>query len=256
MNLQWFERNQPFEGNGAIMASLATGENGKSRRYVAGWKTRHFAVVVIGLLVTYAFEELRSNWSGMHRWNRATGDASVILISFAMAVGPLSRLWPAARRVLPWRRELGVWGTLLAAVHTVIILAGWVEWDLIRLFGFIVHPATGQYVMFQHGFGLANILGIAALIYGMVLAATSNDRSQKIFGGSAWKFLQQGAYVLWILIILHTAYFLFLHFLDFHRPTPAPNVIKLPFAVMVVLVAMLQFAGFLATWRSARRRAR
>lgn len=238
------------------MASLATDGNGKSRRYAAGWKTRHFVVVVIGLLVTYAFYELRSNWSSMHRWNRATGDASVILISIAMAVGPLSRLWPAARRVLPWRREFGVWGTLLAAVHTVVILAGWVEWDLIRLFGFVVHPATGQYVMLQHGFGFANVIGIAALIYGIVLAATSNDRSQKLFGGSVWKFLQQGAYVLWILIVLHTAYFLFLHFLDFHRPILEPNVIKLPFAAMVVFVAMLQFAGFLATWRSGRRRSR
>ncbi len=238
------------------MASLATDKNSKSGRYAAGWKTRHFVVIVIGLLVTYAFYELRSNWSGMHRWNRATGDTSVILISIAMAVGPLSRLWPAARGFLPWRRELGVWGTLFAAVHTVVILAGWVEWDLIRLFGFVVHPATGQYVMLLHGFGLANVVGIAALIYGITLAATSNDRSQKFFGGAVWKFLQQGAYVLWILIILHTAYFLFLHFLDFHRPVPEPNLIQFPFAAMVVFVATLQFAGFLATWRSGRRRSR
>ena len=238
------------------MVSPLTDGTGRSRRYAAGWKTRHLVVVVIGLLITYGFYELRSNWSAMHRWNRATGDASVILISIAMAVGPLSRLWPAARRSLPWRRELGVWGTLLAAVHTVVILAGWVEWELMRLFGFVAHPVTGQYVMLQHGFGFANVIGIAALMYGIGLAATSNDRSQKFFGGSVWKFLQQGAYVLWILIVLHTAYFLFLHFLDFHRPIPQPNVIKLPFAAMVVFVASLQFAGFLVTWRSSRRRSR
>jgi sulfoxide reductase heme-binding subunit YedZ len=189
----------------------------------------------------------------MHQWNRAAGDASGVLISLAMAIGPLSRLWRGARRFLPWRREFGVWGIVLAAVHTFIILAGWVEWDLIRLFGFEMIPEIRQYVMVQHGFGLANAIGIAALLYGIVLGTTSNDRSQKFLGGRAWKFLQQGAYVLWFLIIVHTAYFLYLHFLDFHRPVPAPNIIQLPFAAIVMFIAALQFMAFLATWRQKSR---
>lgn len=226
-----------------------------TRRYIAGWKTRHLGVLMIGALVTYGFLELRTSWSAMHQWNRATGDASVVVISLAMAIGPLSRLWPGARWLLPWRREFGVWGVVLAAVHTIIILAGWVEWDLMRLFGFAMIPEIRQYVMVQHGFGLANAIGIVALLYGIVLGATSNDRSQSFLGGTVWKFLQQGAYVLWILIIVHTAYFLYLHFLDFHRPIPAPNRIQMPFAVMVTFVAALQCAAFLATWRTGRRRA-
>jgi sulfoxide reductase heme-binding subunit YedZ len=75
----------------------------------------------------------------------------------------------------------------------VIILAGWVEWDLMRLFGYELNPATGLYVMFQHGFGLANVIGIVALVYCLVLALVSNDWSQRLLSGSVWKFLQQGA---------------------------------------------------------------
>lgn len=190
----------------------------------------------------------------MHRWNRAFGDASLVLIALTMAIGPMTRLWPRARVLVPWRREMGIWGVVLAAVHTVIILDGWIEWDLIRIFGYQMLPMTGEYVMLQHGFGLANAVGIVALVYGIILAATSNDRSQRFLGGAAWKFLQQSAYVLWALIVLHTAYFLYLHFQDFHRPVPEPNWIQWPFAALVAAVALLQGGAFWVTWVAGRRK--
>ncbi|MEQ8357643.1 MAG: ferric reductase-like transmembrane domain-containing protein [Kiloniellaceae bacterium] len=178
---------------------------------------------------------------------------SLVMLSLAMAAGPAARLWSSARRWLPWRRELGVWGTLLAVIHTLIILDGWVQWELARLFGYEFHPLLDQYVMLQHGFGLANIVGIAALLYGIVLASSSNDRSQNLLGGAVWKFLQQSAYVFWALIVVHTAYFLYLHFQDFHRQTPDPNWLQMPFAVLVTLVAGLQAVAFWKTWRTKRR---
>jgi sulfoxide reductase heme-binding subunit YedZ len=189
----------------------------------------------------------------MHRWNRALGDMSLVLIALSMAFGPLARLWPPFRAVIPWRRETGIFGVLLAAVHTVIILAGWVEWELIRLFGYQMHPLTGLYVMLQHGFGLANVIGIIALIYGIVLAFASNDWFQRLLSGSVWKFLQQGSYVLWMLIIIHTAYFLYLHFQDFHHNVPEQNWAQIPFAWLVGLVTLVQLAAFMKTWKTKRR---
>ncbi len=217
------------------------------------WKGRHLLVLAFGVAGALAFAESRSQWSPMHQWNRAVGDMSLVLVALAMAAGPAARLWAQARRLLPWRRELGIWGTVLAGVHTVIILAGWVQWDLVRLFGFQMHPTLAQYVMVQKGFGLGNIMGIAALVYGTVLAVSSNDFSQRFLGGSVWKFLQQSAYVLWALILLHTAYFLYLHFLDFHRPVPEPNWFQKPFIVLVLTVAGLQTAAFVKTWKSRRK---
>lgn len=218
-----------------------------------GWKARHFWVVVLAAVSVLALAGSRAEWSPMHQWNRAFGDASLLLVALAMAIGPLARLWPGARRFLPWRRELGVWGTLLAVVHTLIILDGWLQWNLIRMVGYELHPGLGQYVMLQHGFGLANVVGVLALGYGVVLAASSNDRSQRLLGASVWKFLQQGAYVLWALALTHTAYFLYLHFQDFHRRVPDPNWFQWPFAGLVLLVASLQLAAFWKTWKSKRR---
>ena len=219
------------------------------------WKTRHLMVLLIAAIGTYAFLESRAEWSPMHRWNRAIGDMSLMLVAISMAIGPLSRLAPILRGSVPLRRELGIYGVLLAIAHTIIIIAGWVEWDLIRLFGYQMHP-SGRYVMVQHGFSLANIIGIIALIYGMVLALSSSNWCQRVLGGSVWKFLQQSAYVLWMLIIVHTGYFMYLHFQDFHRRVPEPNWAQIPFAVLVTFIAVLQLMAFLKTWRSRRRSVR
>ena len=221
----------------------------QSGSFVPGWKIRHLWVAIFAVLGSYAFLESRAEWSELHRWNRAVGDMSLVMVALAMVVGPVSRLWKSFRMILPWRRELGIYAVLLAIIHVAIILVAWVEWDLVKLFGYEIHPVTGKYVMLQHGFGLANAIGIVALFYAIALALTSNDWSQKRLGGVSWKFLQQGAYVYWMLIAVHTAYFLYLHFQDFHRQVPDPNWAQLPFAILVLLVISLQFAAFLKTWR-------
>ncbi len=231
----------------------STGPFGSFKIGRIGWKSRHMLVLLIAGLAVYGFLESRQQWSEMHRWNRAIGDVSVLLIAISMAIGPLARLWPGFRVAIPWRREFGIYGVMLAIIHTVIILDGWVEWDLIRLFGYQLNPQTGIYVMALHGFGLANVIGIVALVYGLALALTSNDWSQRLLGGAIWKFLQQGAYVLWMLIGIHTAYFLYLHFQDFHRRVPEPNWAQMPFAAFVTAVMAIQLAAFVKTWRSKRK---
>lgn len=221
----------------------------QSGSFEPGWKIRHLLVVLLSALGTYAFLESRAEWSEMHRWNRAAGDMSLVMVALAMGIGPIARLWKNFRKFLPWRRELGIYGVLLAIIHVAIILVGWIEWDLVKLFGYEIHPVTGKYVMLQHGFGLSNAIGIVALVYAITLALTSNDWSQKKLGSFIWKFLQQGAYVYWALITVHTAYFLYLHFQDFHRRVPDPNWAQLPFAILVLLVVSLQISAFVKTWR-------
>ncbi len=213
------------------------------------WKLRHLVILLFGALLTYGFLESRAQWSEMHRWNRALGDASVVLVALSMMIGPLSRLWGAAKRLIPWRRELGIYGVIAAFIHATIILVGWMNWDLYRLVGMEFHPGLQRYVMFQQGLGFSNILGIAALIYALILTLTSNDFSQRWLGASVWKHVQQGTYIMWWIIVLHTGYFLFMHFLHFDRATPEPNWFRWPFVGLVVTIMLLQFAATLKTWR-------
>ena len=102
--------------------------------------------------------------------------------------------------------------------------------------------------MTQHGFGLANVIGLIALVYGIVLALTSSNWSQRVLGGPVWKFLQKSSYVLWMLIVVHTAYFLLLHFQDYHKAVSEPNWAQIPFALMVGSVLLLQLGVFVKTW--------
>ena len=222
--------------------------------FVNVWWARHLMVIVLASAVTALFLVSRAEWSAMHRWNRAVGDVSLVLVALAMALGPVSRLWRRTARLLPYRRELGIYAVVLALVHATIILIGWVELDLMRLIGFEFHPGLQRYVMVQQGFALANLIGILALVYGAILALTSNDRSLDWLGATVWKFVQRGTYVLWWLSVIHTGYFLFLHFQDYHRQVPEPNWAQWPFVGLVGVVLILQTAASSATWSKARHR--
>ena len=208
---------------------------------------RHVVVLIAAATLVYAFSLVHGQWSPMHRWNRAFGDAAVLLLALTMTLGAAPRLFRASAKWLPWRRELGIYSVVLAFVHTVIILDGWVEWDFLRLFGFEFHPVDRKYVMLQHGFGLANAIGILALSIGLILLLTSSDRAVRFLGATSWKTVQTTALVFWALVVAHTAYFLFAHFLSFHRATPNPNPLQLPFAFLVLSVLVLRAAAFLTT---------
>lgn len=215
---------------------------------------RHILTLVLSVLLVSLFGVVHGQWSDMHRWNKAAADASFLLLTATMAIGPAGRLWPRLRRLVPVRREFGIYAIVLALVHTLTIFDGWIEWNFARLFGLEFHPGLGHYVMLQHGFGLANAIGLLALVYGMVLALTSSDRALRLLGGPTWKFIQGAAYVLWALVVVHTAYFLYMHFLDFHRATPEPNPLQGWFVSLVVLVLGLRIGASVLTWRQKRNR--
>lgn len=212
---------------------------------------RHVIVAILAAGLVFGFAAVHGQWSPMHRWNRAFGDASLVLLAVSMALGPLTRFVRGAMPLLPFRREIGIQGCLLVLVHAAIILVGWVQWDLMRLFGFEWHPELLVYVMFQPGFGLANAIGIAALVLAALLAATSSDVAMRRLGVSGWKFLQMGVLPMWWLTVAHVAYFLFMHFLSFHRATPEPNPLQPWFVALVALVLGLRTAAY---WRTVRMR--
>ena len=219
-----------------------------------GAGARHLLALALAAGLVLAFAAVHAQWSPMHRWNRAFGDASLVLVALAMALGPLARLLRPASALMPLRRETGIYACLLALVHGVIILVGWVQFDLMRLFGFEFHPGLGRYVMVQPGFGLANAIGILALLIAAVLALTSNDLSMRRLGSSAWKVIQMGVLPLWWLVVAHTAYFMFAHFLSFHRATPEPNPLRWAFVALVLAVLGLRGAAFLHTLRRSAAR--
>lgn len=215
-----------------------------------GALVRHVVVALASALLVIAFWVTRLDWDVEMRTWRAFGDASIVLLFVTLLIGPLSRLWRPARRAIVWRRELGVWFLVTALVHTVLILRGWVMWDLGRLMGYEFIPELDRTVRLEPGFGLANILGLVALAWAVVLGLTSSNRAVRFLGAPAWKWVHQGAHVIFYLVVLHAAYFLLIHYTpSFHRTPPPPNWFAWPLLVMGVAVAAVQWLAWVATVR-------
>ena len=229
-------------------AAVTEGSDPSSRAAI-----RHAASASIAGALVAGFWLGRLDWDPEMRMWRAFGDASVVLLFATLGAGPAARLWRRLGRIIPWRREVGVWSAVTGLVHTVLILNGWVQWDLGRLMGYEFVAQFGRTLRLEPGFGLANLIGLVAMVWLVVLAATSSSWAVRTLGHSAWKWVHQGAYVIFYLVVLHAAYFLFIHYTaSFHREPPPPNWFRWPLLVMGITVAALQWAAFVKTARQRR----
>jgi methionine sulfoxide reductase heme-binding subunit len=214
---------------------------------------RHSALVLVTAVLVALFWVTRLDWDPEMRLWRAVGDAAIVLLAAALAMGPAAKFSVRLARALPWRREIGVWAGVAAFIHTLLVLAGWVRWDVQRFLGYEFVPQLGRVARMEPGFGLANLMGLAAVLSLAVLVATSSDRALRFLGTAGWKWLHTGAYSVFYLSVLHTAYFLFMHYsVSFHRPPAPPNWFRVPLLVLGALVLALQWAAFARTVQRRR----
>ncbi|MEX0918880.1 MAG: hypothetical protein WDZ85_02860 [Candidatus Paceibacterota bacterium] len=181
---------------------------------------RHLIVGSSAGILVWLFYLSRPALPGDIALGRALGDVGFILLCLTLAVGPLSRLYLPALRLVSWRRETGIWFFVLALGHAL------------RLF---------KFALAEPGLALSNMLGLTALILAFFLAATSSDWAVNFLGISSWKWLHQSAYTIFYLVSLHAAYFLFFRYPE------ATNWFRWPFLFLVVTVLSLQIAAFIKT---------
>lgn len=200
---------------------------------------RHVAAIGVTVLAVWLFWRVQHEGGGIGRWNRAVADTSVMLLCFVLVLGPVARYQRMVRRLVPWRRELGIAMFVTAGLHVAILLdGGWNPFDF--LFG---EDFRGETELFRSTDAAANWVGLLALGYAMVLAATSNRLSQRLLG-RGWKLLQQQAYTLFVLTVLHVAGWLYL-------VVEAPSRFARWFWIFVSLTVAAQFAGYVRRVRSS-----
>jgi sulfoxide reductase heme-binding subunit YedZ len=215
---------------------------------------RHLLIGVIAVGLALPFWVGRLDWDPEMRFWRAVGDSSFLLLFFTMIIGPLAKHWPAASRYVPWRRETGIWFGMMAFLHTFLVWDGWARWDIWRFLGYEFIPELDRLARIEPGFGLSNVIGMVAVLLTLSLVATSSSGAVNYLGASAWKWLQYGSYTVYYLVILHTIYFLFIHYtVSFHRPVPDnPNWFRYPFLILSLLVPALQMSAFVKTVKQRR----
>lgn len=219
----------------------------------AGLLLRSCVVGVVAVALTGLFWASRPQWSADMRLWRAVGDAAVVLLAVSLAVGPASRLFSGLSALGRWRRQLGIWTALTALLHSALVLWGWVALDLGRLMGYEFVPQLGRTARLEPGFGLANLMGLVAMALLLLLLATSSDVAVRAMGPAVWSWVQGFAHVVFYLVVLHAAYYLFMHYtLSFHRPVPQDeNWFRLPLLALAAGLLVLQAAASVA---GARRR--
>ena len=247
------KRRRPLTPHG--QPRVAAARTGPVRRRRARPVVRHVAVAALAAALVGLFWSTRPTWDGEMRLWKAVGDAAFVLLLVTLTLGPASRLARPLTQLLPWRRQLGIWFALVAALHGVLVVHGWARWSLRRFLGYEVVPQLGREVRLEPGFGLANVVGVTALVFALVLAATSSDWALRRLGAPAWKWLHHSALFVFYLSLLHAGYFLFLHYtLSFHKQVPPTDWFRLPFVALGSTVVLLQFAAFLKTAARANRR--
>ena len=217
---------------------------------------RHAVTAAVTALLLLGFWLSRMEWSPDMRLWRAVGDAAAVLLFASLALGPAIRLFRPLGRLLPWRRQIGVWAGLMAVVHSFLVIDGWARWSVQRFLGYEFVPQLERSARLEPGFGLANLIGLVALGWLLVLLATSSDRAVRFLGRSAWAWVHSSAYVVFYLVVLHSAYFLFMHYtVSFHRQPVPDNWFRFPLLLLGLTVVALQVAAFASTVRRRRLRA-
>jgi len=140
----------------------------------------------------------------------------------AKSLSPLTTPWS-------WRGELGIWFTILSLMHFIIITIETPFYNLIKIGG--------------AGFSLANLLGLIALFWSIILAFTSFEKIINFIGISSWKWLHSLTYVIFYLVATHFIYFQF--FSTYGEV--GPDWFGYIAIIMTILIILLQLITFIIT---------
>ena len=165
---------------------------------------RNLGIVALATVVHLAVVTLTNDASQvMYRLSMSTGYASVVLIAWAMLIGP----WRVRRgRPSPvstdLRRDVGIWGGLFGIAHVVtglqVHMGG-------KFWKYFIFPDGDHVVPVRYDlFGFANWTGLAATFVLLMLLAISNDASLRALGTKRWKRWQQWTYWAAALVVAHT----------------------------------------------------
>lgn len=210
---------------------------------------RHSLVGFISVILTFLIWLTRDGFVENHRLWRAVGDTSFILLFLTLVIGPVAKIWQSAMKMLSWRRELGIWFALTAAIHGFLILNGGMQWNIYILLGYVFVKEQNKWIMLRSSLGIANILGLIALFWSLVLAVTASDKAVNYLGITSWKWLHNLANVVFYTASLHVLSFMFFVYSSSNKPDPfdANNWFRFFSLFMIIALLILQTVAFLKT---------
>jgi methionine sulfoxide reductase heme-binding subunit len=166
---------------------------------------RNAGILAVALVVHLAVMQAIASPDGrelIYRLSMTTGYVSVVLIAWAMLIGP----WRVGRgRPAPastdLRRDVGIWGAIFGLAHVVtglqVHFAG-------AFWKYFIYPDGDHRIPLRLDlFGFANWTGLAATLVLLLLLAISNDAALRALGTRRWKSWQRSTYWAAVLTVAH-----------------------------------------------------
>ena len=206
---------------------------------------RNAGILALALLVhLFVVTATSHSQQVMYRLSMATGYAGVVLIAWAMLIGPWRvRAGRASPVSTDLRRDVGIWGGLFALAHVVTGLQVHLKGHMLKYFLYQddKHVVPVRYDLF----GFANWTGLVATLVIAMLIVISNDASLRALGSRRWKRWQQWTYWAGALVVAHT--------LAYQLPMKGHWAYIGAFAIVTLIVTALQLDGRRRMLARARR---
>ena len=198
---------------------------------------RNVGILVVALAVHLVVMREVASPNGrqlIYRLSMATGYVSVVLIAWAMTIGPWrvrrGRPAPASTDL---RRDVGIWGGIFGLAHVVtglqVHMGG-------KFWKYFLYPDGDHRIPLRHDlFGFANWTGLAAALVLVLLLAISNDASLRALGTRRWKSWQRWTYWAAALTVAHA--------LAYQVPTRNHARWIAAFMLVTVVVLAMQLDG-------------
>jgi sulfoxide reductase heme-binding subunit YedZ len=194
-------------------------------------------LLIIALGIALAAYLLLPGQPFLPRISIATAYVGVIFLATALIIGPLKTLRGVSNPPSSYlRRDIGIMAGIFAVAHTIVGLQVHMSGDFVQYF---LHrkPSGGVSAVRFDAFGIANHLGLIAVLIIVVLLSASNNVSLRTLGPRRWKTIQRSNYVGAGLVAVHGLVYQAIE----HRR----SAFVVCFVVITAAAGIMQCLGFL-----------
>jgi len=168
-------------------------------------KRHYLPLLILSVISALIISLMWDNLDAISFTAISTGYISLFLLAASLVIGPINLL---LKRNNPqssyFRRDLGIYGGLLAVVHSVTGLFVHMRGNMWTYF---LNKSEQGYSIRLDDFGLANYIGVISALLIILLIITSNDYSIKKLNPANWKNIQRITYLMFALVLLHSIYY-------------------------------------------------
>ncbi len=134
-----------------------------------------------------------------------SGYISIFLLAVTLLIGPVNLILKRRNPISTYfRRDVGIYGGILAVIHSVVGLFAHLRG---KPWLYFFEEVEDTWVVRFDDFGWANHTGLIATILVVLLLLISNNYFLKKLKGNKWKNLQRLSYIMFSFAIVHSIYY-------------------------------------------------